>query len=1276
MLRNLGEAIVTHPKFEHFNVCVVHGGIKGANYDTYPKTDTQTELKLSTGTELDNISRVFFACVKAENVKKCIQKYENISKKQNKSLIILTSQRLTLGISLPCVDVAIHMNPIHSYDIIYQSMFRVLTDRENKPNGYFVDMNIDRAIWFCYKYTKIQKKLKDTMKLKQSDIRKTLLTFDVGSIKNSINFETTNTPINSYGEIASEFKIASDKRSVEEFEQQKATIDADDDDNDGEEEFEELEEAEELSGLDKEEAEKKETIDTIEQDIKTLINSIISNPRTKNELITLLEENKHNSNFSKKEGKTKSKKNKTKKNDKHKQQLELHNQDINQQDTENVEDVANSVIDDEIINSIITQITNIFTLIILFGGDDITLEEAINTEKLDYYKIKRLCESDDTELTEELDKIMYYCYLIQNHEKQLNPGDIVNKLNNEVANIETGVILKIVKQYICRDESKCLKDGQKIRFTHDKNLIATYKKNGNKLVYNDVEYNSLNQLLKKFYEMVDVYSGWNAWSHFEIEISPDKWTSIMELETKPPDIKILSSASEYARFLYDIDNNENKCKPKSKEPKQSRKKSNVVSDISIIPKNEKNNSIVLAKTKRNKAISQITPIQVLEEQQKIKKNLRATRSQNPEEEEMDMIGGATGTPAEEKTTYYILWNPDKLEPDRCIETYDDVSLQQNVIMQKLTADEIKVLIEKYIGQNGIINFLIEKEKETENKGEKNELNNLFTYIKGEMKGLGQRIEKEKEGFDEETKEDSDICSEFFKTDGNEKVLETIRRYLTPKDSERKLFGEVFTPLELVCEMLSKLPSDVWTKKDYKWLDPANGIGNFPVVVYYKLMKTLTSVPEKDRSRWIIENMLYMNELNKVNVGVCRRIFKMIDPKASPNIIRGDFLKTYNTILPSGEKFNIIIGNPPYNNSFNTGDNKPYLCFTFLSLHILKTDGYLLFISPPAIYDYLFLKKVFTQKCGGETINYDKMLNILTINNDNDYLKGFFKGVGSVFTYYLIQNAPYKGKTNMLHSTNTGKTKNSVKLSADFDIQQEYKVLSDDVWSSITQKITTSNDGINPFKKAIMVDSKRMRRIRKEHIEDGTVKSSKDNDGGYNIEIIEKYSVNNNNFVPVTYWYNDKDVDYDKKRVIISSGPSYLFPHIIGPKQYTLSDSIYYTTCEGKYGCDNLEYLLKSPLGLYIDSKYRPSSDNNKQIELLNKLKALPGDKKFTRDEDVYKFFGLNQKEIERIETSKKNNKSKETKEPKKPKQTKDKKGGAKPGKKRTRKNKGSMWKLW
>ena len=39
-------------------------------------------------------------------------------------------------------------------------------------------------------------------------------------------------------------------------------------------------------------------------------------------------------------------------------------------------------------------------------------------------------------------------------------------------------------------------------------------------------------------------------------------------------------------------------------------------------------------------------------------------------------------------------------------------------------------------------------------------------------------------------------------------------------------------------MLDKLPPEVWTNPNLKWLDPAVGIGNFPVVVYIRLMKDL------------------------------------------------------------------------------------------------------------------------------------------------------------------------------------------------------------------------------------------------------------------------------------------------------------------------------------------------------------------------------------------------------------------------------------------------------
>ena len=92
--------------------------------------------------------------------------------------------------------------------------------------------------------------------------------------------------------------------------------------------------------------------------------------------------------------------------------------------------------------------------------------------------------------------------------------------------------------------------------------------------------------------------------------------------------------------------------------------------------------------------------------------------------------------------------------------------------------------------------------------------------------------------------------------------------------EKDKNGEVFTPTSLIKEMLDKLPKSVWKNKDLKWLDPANGSGNFPMIVYSKLMDGLkTIIPDKrKRSDHIIKNMLYMVELNEKNVAISRKIF--------------------------------------------------------------------------------------------------------------------------------------------------------------------------------------------------------------------------------------------------------------------------------------------------------------------------------------------------------------------------------------------------------------------
>lgn len=150
-------------------------------------------------------------------------------------------------------------------------------------------------------------------------------------------------------------------------------------------------------------------------------------------------------------------------------------------------------------------------------------------------------------------------------------------------------------------------------------------------------------------------------------------------------------------------------------------------------------------------------------------------------------------------------------------------------------------------------------------------------------------------------------------DEPKKLLELIDTCLKPKEVEKKKFGEVFTPMEMVNEMLDKLPSKIWTNEKLKWFDPAAGMGNFPIAIYLRLMDTLKDKikNEHERKRHILENMLYMSEINKKNCFVIKQIFNM-NNKYQLNLYCGYTLKMDIKKVFKVDKFDIIIGNPPYN----------------------------------------------------------------------------------------------------------------------------------------------------------------------------------------------------------------------------------------------------------------------------------------------------------------------------------------------------------------------------
>ena len=216
----------------------------------------------------------------------------------------------------------------------------------------------------------------------------------------------------------------------------------------------------------------------------------------------------------------------------------------------------------------------------------------------------------------------------------------------------------------------------------------------------------------------------------------------------------------------------------------------------------------------------------------------------------------------------------------------------------------------------------------------------------------------------------------------DKLLEDINNNLAPKDKERKEKGEVFTPVAIVRDMLDKLPSDVWSNPYLKWLDPAVGIGNFPVIVYLKLMEGLKNYKdekldltnEESRRKHILEKMLYMVEISEKSIFILNKVFcgKEGGGQYKLNIYDKSFIeKEYKPEM----NFDIIMGNPPYNppkgESGKSSGNSIWQNFVMKSFYMLTERGYMIYIHPPG------WKKptldIYREKIFLETNDYTKQI---------------------------------------------------------------------------------------------------------------------------------------------------------------------------------------------------------------------------------------------------------------------------------------------------------------
>jgi hypothetical protein len=103
-------------------------------------------------------------------------------------------------------------------------------------------------------------------------------------------------------------------------------------------------------------------------------------------------------------------------------------------------------------------------------------------------------------------------------------------------------------------------------------------------------------------------------------------------------------------------------------------------------------------------------------------------------------------------------------------------------------------------------------------------------------------------------------------DNPKELLELINDCLKPKDIEKKQFGEVFTPIDFINNNMlkdieiywsSKYNENIWTNKNITWYDPAAGMGNFSVAIYYKLMDGLKNkIKNKEKKTYYRKTIVY------------------------------------------------------------------------------------------------------------------------------------------------------------------------------------------------------------------------------------------------------------------------------------------------------------------------------------------------------------------------------------------------------------------------------------
>ena len=187
---------------------------------------------------------------------------------------------------------------------------------------------------------------------------------------------------------------------------------------------------------------------------------------------------------------------------------------------------------------------------------------------------------------------------------------------------------------------------------------------------------------------------------------------------------------------------------------------------------------------------------------------------------------------------------------------------------------------------------------------------------------------------------------------NPNKRELIEQQFLPTVEERRLNGEVSSPVKLVDRMLISMPPEFWKSKN-KVFEPCCGKGNFVLGIFdffYKGLELLYP-DEIDRCKFIMTECIYYADISPLNIFITTELLKChIQSYTGEEELDYEF----NSYMGDTLKFNIedkwnipleqfaVIGNPPYNSNHTADTNFP-IYNKFIEKYI--PAHYLLFVVP-------------------------------------------------------------------------------------------------------------------------------------------------------------------------------------------------------------------------------------------------------------------------------------------------------------------------------------------